>query len=166
MPECYTIYNLGPSFWTRDKKDQDKEWYRQGIHTLVSRWRKAVEVDLTLRKNRIWRRTFSLEYVLFSWFWINIYFWKSMGHYFLGNSRNELCDTDTVRFYTRINSFTEIMFAIESTYMVFAQGSKWVLLPPCFKLLYEGTGVWPLWIVASFYFIILVSRYDNVSCFI
>jgi hypothetical protein len=25
--------------------EQDKEWYRQGIHVLVSRWRKAVEVD-------------------------------------------------------------------------------------------------------------------------
>jgi hypothetical protein len=34
-----------PSFLTRDNKEQDKEWYRQGIHTLVSGWRKAVEVD-------------------------------------------------------------------------------------------------------------------------
>jgi hypothetical protein len=24
--------------------EQDKEWYRQGIHALVSRWRKDVEV--------------------------------------------------------------------------------------------------------------------------
>jgi hypothetical protein len=25
--------------------EQDKEWYRQGIHALVSHWRKAVEMD-------------------------------------------------------------------------------------------------------------------------
>jgi hypothetical protein len=24
---------------------QDKSWYRQGIHALVPRWRKAVQVD-------------------------------------------------------------------------------------------------------------------------
>jgi hypothetical protein len=25
--------------------EQDKKWYRQDTHALVSRWRKAVEVD-------------------------------------------------------------------------------------------------------------------------
>jgi hypothetical protein len=25
--------------------EQDKEWYRQGIHALLSRWRKAAEVE-------------------------------------------------------------------------------------------------------------------------
>jgi hypothetical protein len=29
----------------RRQKEQDKKWYRQGIHALVSRWRKAVQVD-------------------------------------------------------------------------------------------------------------------------
>jgi hypothetical protein len=34
------VHNFEP-----ETKEQDKEWYRQGIHALVSRWRKAVEVD-------------------------------------------------------------------------------------------------------------------------
>jgi hypothetical protein len=32
-------------FEPETKREQDKEWYRQDIHTLVSRWRKVVEVD-------------------------------------------------------------------------------------------------------------------------
>jgi hypothetical protein len=45
IPDCYSRRNLGPSYCTGDKEEQEKEWYRQRIHALVSRWRKAVEVD-------------------------------------------------------------------------------------------------------------------------
>jgi hypothetical protein len=45
IPDCYSRWNLGPSFWTGDKKEQDKERYRQGIHALVCHWRKDVEMD-------------------------------------------------------------------------------------------------------------------------
>jgi hypothetical protein len=70
--------SLSPSYWTGDTTEQDKEWYRQGMHALVSRWRKTVEVDGDW-KNRVWRQISSLQYVLFSWFLINIYCGKTWG---------------------------------------------------------------------------------------
>jgi hypothetical protein len=45
IPDCYSRWNVGPSSWTGDRKEQDKEWYRQSIHALVCHWRKAVAVD-------------------------------------------------------------------------------------------------------------------------
>jgi hypothetical protein len=47
-------------------REQDKEWYRQGTHALVSRWRKAVEVDGDfVGKQNLKTKLFTSLYVTF-----------------------------------------------------------------------------------------------------
>ena len=43
--------------------EQDKAWYRQGLHTLISHWCKAVEVNRNLWKHRIWSKSIAFHNV-------------------------------------------------------------------------------------------------------
>jgi hypothetical protein len=62
------------------QKQRDKEWYRQGIHALVPRWRKAVEVDgAFVKKTGFGNKPSHLNMCNFHNFLINIYCGKTYG---------------------------------------------------------------------------------------
>jgi hypothetical protein len=87
IPNCCSRWNLCSLFLTRHRKKQDNEWYQQGMHALVSCWRKAVEVDGDHVENMVWRQIFWLIYVLLSCFWINIYCGNKNGALLSGQPR-------------------------------------------------------------------------------
>jgi hypothetical protein len=67
----------GSIILNRRQKERDKEWYRQDIHALVSRWRKAVEVDGNCEKIEFGDKRSDLNKCYFHDSWINIYCGKT-----------------------------------------------------------------------------------------
>jgi hypothetical protein len=140
IPDCYSRWYLGPSFWTGDRKEQDKEWYRQGIHALVSRRRKAVEGGGDFLEEK------DLEANLLTWVCIifmtcNTYLlWKKHGallseqpsHFILQNRVSMihyLCLSvlwffDGRYFHTHATSLSDRLFALYDTGRTSVKGSS------------------------------------------
>jgi hypothetical protein len=88
IADCYSRWNLGPSFWTGVKRSRARNATDRAYRHLSLVGTRLYKWTGTLWKNRVWRRSFWLECVLFSWFLINIYCRRTW-LYFLGNPRTK-----------------------------------------------------------------------------
>jgi hypothetical protein len=141
-----------------------KTWFRQGIHALVARWRKTLQIDGDYVENSVCKRNIHLYCHQISTILNNYILRKNVGQNVLNNPRICNCWYSLVQFSLKVGWYMQRIGRCDLTFYKFAGMHNFSCWHVCWCILDEKLYVWVFMFLHIVSFAIFnVNEANNLS---